>query len=457
MWAESLEPRVNAKVGCARCLYNWVAMPPLEPRVPDSDLEGDPRWQLALRVRSSPQLQKAPRLQALLLYVCECALRSPGRHIGEEQIGVAVFGRAAGYDTGVDPIVRVQVSQLRRKLEHHFLADGSAEPWVIDLPKGSYLPRFTPRAAAEAAVAEPAVVTPPRSRPRGLTWAALAILALLCAWLAVENARLRNVSEASAAVAPFWRQFGANGVPTQVVLSDTGLALLVEALGRPIPLAEYRSASYPWTLAGADGLDPKTRVLLQQASTKSLTSSPDATAAAAIAAVLRTGQAGPVTIGSARDVVLDLDRKENLVLFGHPRSNPWLELFDASLAFRYRFDEARKLALIDNLAPAAGEPATYTVQWKSKGYCVVAYLPKPRGEGNSLLVFGTESISVGAGGRWVTDAAAMAAFRERLGIARDGRMPHFQALLETERAGPIATGVRLLAHRAAAAGISEGR
>src|SRR5437773_12425484 len=90
------------------------------------------------RVRASPDLIHSPRLRQLLDYLCEKGLA--GDSVSEEQIGVEVFGRPRGYDTNTDTIVRVQVSQLRRKLEHYFLAEGAAEPIVIAVPKRSYAP-----------------------------------------------------------------------------------------------------------------------------------------------------------------------------------------------------------------------------------------------------------------------------------------------------------------------------
>ncbi|MGA2327363.1 MAG: hypothetical protein ABSH05_13855 [Bryobacteraceae bacterium] len=94
--------------------------------------------------------------------------------ISEHQIGVAVFGRPAGYDSVADTIVRVQVSQLRRRLEHYFLTHGQNEPAVMEIPGGPYVPVFRFR---EQAHAEEPVVSPPGPSPSWTTFELLRLYA----------------------------------------------------------------------------------------------------------------------------------------------------------------------------------------------------------------------------------------------------------------------------------------
>jgi len=117
----------------------------------------DARWELLHRVAASQLFEKSNRLRELLLFVGERALLAPDAVIREQEIGVELLGRTAGYDTGQDTLVRVQASQLRKKLQQYFAEDGKAEPIVIDLPKGCYVPVFRVRDAPEPAAA-------PRSR-----------------------------------------------------------------------------------------------------------------------------------------------------------------------------------------------------------------------------------------------------------------------------------------------------
>jgi hypothetical protein len=103
---------------------------------------------LVRRVASAPQLQGSPKLREFLLYVVDCALRGVPEEATEQHIGVHVFHRPAGYNSGDDSIVRSQARLLRAKLAAYFAGEGIHEPVIIEIPKGQYLPVF--RAASEA-------------------------------------------------------------------------------------------------------------------------------------------------------------------------------------------------------------------------------------------------------------------------------------------------------------------
>jgi len=62
-------------------------------------------------------------------------------------IGVEVFGRGNEFDPQSDSIVRVEASRLRQKLREYYLTAGRNDGVVIDIPKGSYRPRFTANVA----------------------------------------------------------------------------------------------------------------------------------------------------------------------------------------------------------------------------------------------------------------------------------------------------------------------
>jgi hypothetical protein len=239
---------------------------------------------LVERICRSTPFRKSARLRELLVYLCQGAPRTHGVP-SEREIGVAVFHRAADYDTNVEAIVRVQVSQLRRKLELYFLAEGRDEPIVVEIPKGGYLPIFRRRAPAGA-----------RGTPR---------------------------------VDLFWAQFLEADRTVQVFASDGSVGMVADALGRRVTLAEHSSPSYPRALV--EGLGVGVETLIVGAAARGVTTESDARAAVEIAGACRD-RGGAATIVSSRDLgVQDLD--SNAVLLGHPRSSPWLELFSARLTF----------------------------------------------------------------------------------------------------------------------------
>ena len=114
----------------------------------------DPRWRLAKRIAASETFSKSARLPSFLLYVCECALSGREGEINEQQIGVHVFGRAPGYNSNEDSVVRSQARLLRTRLDLYFQNEGRDEPLEIRIPKGSYVPRFEPRELLSPALPE---------------------------------------------------------------------------------------------------------------------------------------------------------------------------------------------------------------------------------------------------------------------------------------------------------------
>src|SRR5579872_7379434 len=128
----------------------------------------DPREELVHRVAGSITLAKSPRLRAFFLHVCRCALENKPEEATEQQIGMYVYGRPAGYNPNDDNIVRSQARVLRMKLEHHFANEGRDEPYTISIPKGPYLPVFEPRLLAPPP--RPEIIAPPEPKPRKIPW-----------------------------------------------------------------------------------------------------------------------------------------------------------------------------------------------------------------------------------------------------------------------------------------------
>jgi hypothetical protein len=105
----------------------------------------DPRWQLAQRIAASGSLGRSHLLSGFLLYVCDRHLRGKGSEITEQQIGVHVFGRREGYSSDEDNIVRNYARILRKRLEEYFTTEGVDEALQVKIPRGGYVPVFSPR------------------------------------------------------------------------------------------------------------------------------------------------------------------------------------------------------------------------------------------------------------------------------------------------------------------------
>ncbi|WP_433765977.1 hypothetical protein [Pseudomonas putida] len=88
---------------------------------------------------ASPQFAKSRRMGSLLRFLVEHDLQASNIPLTEHAIGIAVFRRdPAVYCTGDDPVVRVQVGRLRRKLAAHYASNGQQDPVRLSIPPGCY-------------------------------------------------------------------------------------------------------------------------------------------------------------------------------------------------------------------------------------------------------------------------------------------------------------------------------
>src|SRR4029450_12719003 len=86
---------------------------------------------------------RASQVRNFLRYICEMELAGSASALHEYLIGVEAMGRPAASPPEDDSSVRRRAYALRRKLQEvyaHELADVAVR---IDVPKGSYVPRFT--------------------------------------------------------------------------------------------------------------------------------------------------------------------------------------------------------------------------------------------------------------------------------------------------------------------------
>jgi len=118
------------------------------------------------RVLGSPDLCTSPRLGAFLRYVVGRTLEGRADQIKGYTIAVEALGRPPSFDPQADPIVRVEATRLRRALQNYYNTVGLADPVLIHIPKGGYVPQFQVRTvrAAATAPAPPAVLPEPERR-----------------------------------------------------------------------------------------------------------------------------------------------------------------------------------------------------------------------------------------------------------------------------------------------------
>jgi adenylate cyclase len=94
------------------------------------------------RILDSAEFRASDKQRKFLSFVVDETLEDHASQIKGYTIAVTVYGRPAGFDPQVDPIVRVEAGRLRRALEHYYLTAGKNDPVRLKIPKGSYVPTF---------------------------------------------------------------------------------------------------------------------------------------------------------------------------------------------------------------------------------------------------------------------------------------------------------------------------
>lgn len=404
------------------------------------------------RVVASSAFRKSNRLRELFLFLCERTMAGSGV-VHEQEIGVRIFGRLPDYDPAQDALARVQVSQLRKRLEQYFSEEGRDEPVIVDIPKGTYTPVFRRRSAPQPDVGSapsPERRRDPKRRILTLLPVALVVgIAGIAAFWAVASAsRPSSGKQSGGAVNALWRQMFDNGRPICVVVSDANLGLFEDEIQGQLSLEDYRNKAF---IPMVDQRIPnperaRWKALLRQYSTHIS----DAELASTFA-VLNATHHFPTQIVFAQDFGAAYVQSHNLILLGSRRTNPWVDLFAEQLNFRSGFQEVPPLAYFENRSPRPGESPAYPVTWQKRGYCLVAFLPNPTGKGNALIISGTDMASTEAGGPFISTERWVSALGAALGLTANSPFPYFEVLLKVDYAAWNTSKFDIVAHRVVAA------
>jgi tetratricopeptide (TPR) repeat protein len=102
------------------------------------------------RIAASRHFSRSLRLGGFLRFTVVALLEGRGDELKERTIGVEVYGRPLDYDPRTDPIVRSEAHRLRTRLAAYYAEEGSADPLVIEYPKGAYVPALRANATDPA-------------------------------------------------------------------------------------------------------------------------------------------------------------------------------------------------------------------------------------------------------------------------------------------------------------------
>ena len=417
---------------------------PSSPRTLDIQAHlDDPRWQLARRIADSGGFARSRLLADFLLFIVDRHIRQRTHEITEQQIGILVFGRAEGYDASDDNIVRSYARTLRKRIDEYFLTEGSDEPLRLEVPRGGYAPVFsTPAQEPSTDNLPPSPTSPDALDPvpppfrRHQVWLGL-LVGILLGFAAIFIRPLHLLKHATAsppeaASTALWSELFSPDRDTFVVPSDGGLVIMQRLIQRPVPLERYVSGSYREDVK-ADG-DPGAPEILKLGARR-FTSVVDLGFVAHLAQ-LEEVVPTRMMIRYPRDLSMDDLRTGNAVLIGSVEANPWIELFEPQMNFRFAINAANdKPSGIVNLHPRPGESAIYGAPGPDHTYGVIAYRPNLTSTGHVLIVGGLNTAGTEAATTFLLTPSLMMPTLQRAKSAHGALQP-FELLIG---AGSVAT------------------
>jgi hypothetical protein len=392
------------------------------------------------RVIASSQFRSSLRLREFLLYITECALNGTPEAATEQQIGVHVFHRPPGYNSSEDSIVRTHARLLRQRLAEYFSTEGVAEPTIIEVPKGHYLPTFRLRQSvpdpapfplpAETAASPASEAAPApdirrrdywRSTPLGLVLGVLLVLvAAGSAFLAVRAWPKAATDKTATDV--FWAPF-LSGDPPVLIYSNARF------LGDSKTGLRYAPAGVSSTEPIVDNYTG----IGELASVYELT---------------RLFDAHHATFVLKRSLLVTWDeaKMRNLIFIGSPAENPSLSAVPALRDFT--LTATQQYAGFVNNHPRPGEPAVFSRPEHplTMDYAVIALTPGVQPGKRTLMFSGLTTLGTQAAVEYASRKESLAELL-KLVSSPTGEMRPFEALLAVTLEGGVPLQSKLVSIR----------
>jgi hypothetical protein len=386
-------------------------------------------------------------LQDFLLYIVDRELSERIDDITEQQIGVLVFGRPEGYDSNEDNIVRGYARNLRKRVDEYFAGEGREEKLRLTIPRGGYRPTFfEPQSEpqdkpSEDSLDEPSTVPDPaqpspvqprtfRLNPGVLVALGLGILIGISASLLLM--RKPAFSRSDVLAHRLWSQIFSSDRDTFLVPSDDGLVVMQGLMPRPLPLADYVNGRYRVS-ADQNAMPGGPRLFVLGG--RRFTSVVDLDFVAHLAQ-LKEIVPERMMVRYARDLRMDDLRTGNAILIGADESNPWIELFQPQMPFRFCVDcGPERRQVIFNTHPHPGEKDIYVNSGDGDTYGIIAFLPNLTSTGHVLIVAGLNTAGTQAAASFLLDREIMMPILQQAKTA-NGALQPFEVLVG---AGNVAT------------------
>lgn len=409
----------------------------------------DQSFQQVERLTKSHSLHSSESLCKLLRYLAEHSLDHPGIALKEYQIATEVLGRPVGFDPQSDSTVRVQAGRLRVKLAEYYSHEGTDDPILVEIPKGSYTLTFHLRPGKTLAVPIPALVSQPAEKkgeaaPSDRRWVMavvflsvlLAAALSLCAMLLSQRSANQTAAgiSAPAAFQIFWNRFVISPQQPWVIFSNGNF------VGRPETGMRYfnpASDSHSFILDHYTGVG-EVLAIHQLDRVFSMLNRP-----------LRVKRGALFSLDDAKnnDLIFVGSPSENLTLLDIPGTQEFI--------FQRLDSGPRKGDLaVQNVHPQTGEPkmflATPANQATVEDYAVVSLLPGLDPSRSILILAGNSTFGTQAAVEYVCREDSVKDLLAHLKVTKPADLKPFEALLHVKIAHGVPVTTELISVRSRA-------
>ncbi len=404
----------------------------------------EPRLVEIDRLVNSHTLHGSESLCKLLRYLADHAIRKPGVALKEYQIATEVFGRPTEFDPQLDSLVRVQAGRLRAKIAEYYATDGSDDPILVELPKGTYALAFHPATPSSKNLVR-GMHEPDEDKgapqPRGFPRTAIILSSLLVVSLVIIAGLLAgritsSRSSTADATAPppfrvFWHAFATGPDAPWVIFSNGSF------IGRPETGLRYFDPKR----------DPREGI------------SDHYTGVGEVLAVYDLNQVftqlhREIRVKRGSLFSLDDAQNNNLIFVGSPAEN--LSLRDIPSTHQFVFQRASSgarrgdLAIV-NVEPRPDEPKMFFASPSgtplTEDYAIVGLVPGMNSARSVLILAGTTTIGTQAAAEFVCRQDSLEQLLLRLSVSDNGEMKPFEAVLHVKVARGVPVGSQLVALR----------
>jgi hypothetical protein len=406
------------------------------------------------RLLETTHFRNSRRYPTLLRFLVEETLAGRGEFLKERLLGVKVFGRAGDYDTAADPVVRVTVAEIRKRIAQYYYAEGHAEELRIELLPGRYEPEFRlsrlgtqhaaspaeiPREApqmVEAPIPLPSSPAPvpvaelqstPRSQSRWLLWmlgalTSAVILGSYVAWTAVHQSALDR----------FWAPIFTAHQPVLFCLPVAGGKYGVAANSK-IVLPTPRDSGPPVSAGSYLELESLGENVVFS-DVRAMLRISDLISQHSVEQSIRLNTA----------VTLDDLRQGPTILIG-AMDNPWTLRAVSHLRYQFGGSDQETYWIVDT---KTGQQSGWSLDLTkpttsiTHDYAIIARIHAEDTGQPEIIVAGIGMSGTAAAGELLTNPAQMEVLRKRVGEAFDHR--DFEAVISTDVVNGIAGTPKIL-------------